>query len=262
MERLTAYSENPLRTIRHSPTMFLSVSNLKKSFGDEPVLRGVSFILEGQETMTVLGRSGSGKTTLLKIIAGLEVEDEGEMVLDGEDLTGRPPQQRGVVYLYQEPLLFPHLNVFENIAFGLRLQKEAEEVLARRTREMIASLELEEHASKMPHQLSGGQRQRVAFGRAIIVNPKLLLLDEPFGSLDVEIRAGMQDLFKRLAKQFEITSLFVTHDLKEAILVGDRIAAMRDGSMVTYASKQAFIDDPAVGVQREWAFWDGLKPGT
>ena len=239
--------------------MFLEARHLIRSFGAERVLRDVSFGVPAHQTLSILGPSGCGKTTLLKIIAGLETADAGTVVLDGEDLSHAPPQKRGIVYLYQEPLLFPHLNVSENVAFGLRLRKVEAGERKRRVAEMLADLELTEHAKKRPHQLSGGQRQRVAFGRAIIVNPRLLLLDEPFASLDVDIRAAMQRLFQRLAKRYRITSLFVTHDLKEALLVGDRMASLRDGRLKTYASKAAFIADPETGVQRELDFWDGLR---
>ncbi|GIV60903.1 ABC transporter ATP-binding protein [Rhodocaloribacter litoris] len=239
--------------------MFLEVQHLVKTFGPERVLREVSFGVAAHETLSILGPSGCGKTTLLKIIAGLETPDAGTIRLAGEDLGGVPPQRRGIVYLYQEPLLFPHLDVFENIAFGLRLRRVDAAMLRRRTDEMLASLELSAHARKKPHQLSGGQRQRVAFGRAIIVNPRLLLLDEPFASLDVDIRASMQRLFRHLARRYRITSLFVTHDLKEALLVGDRMASLRRGCLKTYPSKEAFIDDPETGVQREIDFWETLR---
>ena len=238
--------------------MFLHVEDLHKAFGAEPVLSGVQCTLAVRQTLSILGRSGGGKTTLLKIIAGLETPDGGTIRLDGRDITGLPPQQRGVVYLYQEPLLFPHLNVRENVAFGLRLRHVAAAQRRRRVTEMLEQLGVADHADKMPHQLSGGQRQRVAFGRAIIVNPALLLLDEPFGNLDVEIRASMQDLFKQVAADYGITTLFVTHDLKEAVLMGDRIAHLRGGRLKMYPSKQAFIADPEVGVQQEIAFWRAL----
>jgi ABC-type Fe3+/spermidine/putrescine transport system ATPase subunit len=179
--------------------VFLDVQGLSKSFGREPVLDDVHLAVSAHEAVSVLGRSGSGKTTLLKVIAGLEGADRGGIVLDGRDLAGVPPQRRGVVYLYQEPLLFPHLDVWENVAFGLRLRGIAGAELEKRVAEMIADLELAAHARKSPRQLSGGQRQRVSFGRALIVQPALLLLDEPFGNLDAEIRAAMQALFKRVA---------------------------------------------------------------
>src|SRR5262249_13796668 len=153
-------------------------------------------------------RSGCGKTTLLKIIAGLLDPDSGAVFLQETNINGVPAHKRNIVYLYQEALLFPHLNVFENIAFGLRLRKMPEAIIHNRTMEMIRSLELEEQREKMPHLLSGGQKQRVSFGRALIINPLLLLLDEPFGNLDVGTRAGMQEFFRTVAQKFKITSIF------------------------------------------------------
>lgn len=206
----------------------------------------------------MLGRSGCGKTTLLKILAGLCDPDTGTLRLAGRSLAGVPPERRGVVYLYQEPLLFPHLDVFENVAFGLRLRRVKNAELRPRVEEMLACLELSGHAAKKPTQLSGGQRQRAAFGRALIINPTLLLLDEPFGNLDTEVRAQMQALFQRVAKQFGITSLFVTHDLKEALLMGDRLGLLRAGALQTYASREEFVQDPETGVARERGFWQSL----
>lgn len=239
-------------------TRFLKLQNIAKSFEKEIIIADLSCSLPAHQTLSILGRSGCGKTTLLKIIAGLETADAGSITLNGADITGIPPQRRNVVYLYQEPLLFPHLNVWENVAFGLRLKKTPAAVVRERVEEMLVNIGLEAHAGKNPNQLSGGQRQRVAFGRAIIVNPALLLLDEPFASLDVEIRAAMQELFKSLAAQFDITSIFVTHDLKEALLMGDQIAYMQAGRLNLYPSKEAFINDPQVGVLDEIAFWKGL----
>lgn len=239
--------------------MFLNICDLYKSFGSEQVLRGVTFTLAETETLSVLGRSGGGKTTMLKIIAGLENPDRGRIELGGTDISASPPQKRGIVYLSQESLLLPHLNLFENIAFGLRLRKLSNAQIQQRVRLMIRNLELEGQEQKMPRQLSGGQRQRTSFGRAIIVEPALLLLDEPFGSLDVETRTNMQKLFKRLAFLYKIPSIFVTHDLKEAILMGDRIATMRKGLLQVYSTRQAFIEDRRIGVLAEIAFWNGLR---
>lgn len=238
--------------------MFLQIHQLHKSYGREAVLRGLDLSLDGRETLSVLGRSGCGKTTLLKVIAGLETADAGAVRLADRDVTRAEPQTRGAVYLYQEPLLFPHLNVRENIAFGLRLRNEPAGEVRRRVDEMLEDLELTPHARKMPTQLSGGQRQRVAFGRAVIIRPALLLLDEPFASLDVEIRGAMQQVFKCLVKRYEIAAIFVTHDLKEALLMGDRIAFMKEGRLHAYDSREAFIRDPDIGVLEEIAFWKGL----
>ncbi len=239
---------------------FLAVRGLTKAFAAERVLDTINLDLGRSQTLAVLGRSGCGKTTLLKILAGLCASDAGSVRLGGRTLDGLPPQARGVVYLYQEPLLFPHLDVFENVAFGLRLRHVPAAALRERVLEMLAALELEAHARKRPTQLSGGQRQRVAFGRALIVNPTLLLLDEPFGNLDAETRAAMQRLFQDIARRFAITSLFVTHDLKEALLMGDRLALLRSGQLTAYPSREAFVADPATGAAREREFWLSLPP--
>lgn len=239
--------------------MFLKTTNLSKTYGKERVLQDLSFSLEAHRMMSVLGRSGSGKTTLLKIIAGLETPDGGSVELGGRAMNDVPAHQRNIVYLYQEPLLFPHLNAFENIAFGLRLRKLPEVEIRLKTSEMLDSLELGGQAKKMPGQLSGGQRQRVAFGRALIVNPRVLLLDEPFGALDTETRSAMQQLLKRMVAAFKITTLFVTHDLKEALLMGDEIALMQGGVLKKYESKAGFVRDARTGVQEEIGFWANLK---
>ncbi|MBK6264107.1 ABC transporter ATP-binding protein [Marivirga sp. S37H4] len=239
--------------------MFLEVKNIVKSFGSEQIIKELNFTLNAQNTMSILGKSGCGKTSMLKIIGGLLSPDAGEIILNGINVANQSPKHRKIVYLYQEDLLFPHLNVFENIAFGLRLKKLPENEIIQKVNSIIASLELEDQSGKMPHQLSGGQRQRVSFGRAIIINPALLLLDEPFGSLDAGTRQRMQELFKKLTKEFDITSLFVTHDLKEAILMGDQIAFMQKGRLKVYQDKTEFINDKETGVQDEIGFWDGLK---
>lgn len=242
--------------------MFLEVQHIVKSFGKEHVVKDLNFTLNARQTLSVLGKSGCGKTTMLKTISGLVVPDSGQIILQETDITAVRPEKRNTVYLYQEDLLFPHLNAFENIAFGLRLKKTLEAEIQAQVTHMIDSLELTGQAKKMPEQLSGGQRQRVSFGRAIITNPSLLLLDEPFGSLDTGTRQRMQVLFKKLTTEFNITSVFVTHDLKEAILMGDQIGFMQAGNLKVYETKEAFINDPETGVQNEIKFWDGLTAIT
>ncbi|MEO1173268.1 MAG: ATP-binding cassette domain-containing protein, partial [Myxococcota bacterium] len=207
--------------------------------------------------LAVLGRSGSGKTTLLKIIAGLEHADSGEVHLDGVCIDGQPPEKRNVVYLYQEPLLFPHLDVFENVAFGLRVRAASD--IESRVTELVEKVGLGDHLRKPPEMLSGGQRQRVAFARALIVKPRLLLLDEPFGALDGETREAMQELFLRVTGEEQIATVFVTHDLKEALVVGDRFAHLHRGDMRTFESRGAFLDDEQIGADREIAFWTGVR---
>ena len=238
--------------------MFLKVQNIEKSFGKEQVVKTLSFSLDENKTLSILGKSGCGKTTMLKTIGGLVTPDAGRILLKGADITQEKPEKRNIVYLYQEDLLFPHLNAFENIAFGLRLKKIPKSIINEKVSAMLANLELESQSQKMPEQLSGGQRQRVSFGRAIITSPSLLLLDEPFGSLDSGTRQRMQGLFKKLSKEYAITSLFVTHDLKEAVLMGDHIGFMQAGNLRVYTDKNDFINDPETGVKDEISFWEGL----
>lgn len=240
--------------------MFLEIQHINKRFAKEQIVKDLNFSLAAHKTLSILGKSGCGKTSMLKIIGGLLKADSGKIILDGRDISTLEAEKRNIVYLYQEDLLFPHLNASENIAFGLRIKKEKEEHIQSKVKEMLKLLELEDQGQKMPHQLSGGQRQRVSFGRAIIINPALLLLDEPFGSLDTGTRQRMQQLFKDIAHKFEITSLFVTHDLKEAILMGDEIAFMQSGTLKVYENKEEFIEDPSTGVQNEIGFWENLIP--
>jgi len=237
---------------------FLSVEALDKRFGAERVLDGVGFTLERESVLAILGRSGGGKTTLLKILAGLVPADSGRFLLDGRDLSTVPPERRQVVYLYQEPLLFPHLSVRENLVFGLRLRRLDGAAMRARIEPLVERLGLADHLEKMPAQLSGGQRQRVAFGRALAIQPPLLLLDEPFGSLDATTRAEMQKLFREVARQVAITAIFVTHDVKEALIVGDRFGHLAGGRLKLFADRAAFIGDPVSGAASEIAFWNSL----
>jgi putrescine transport system ATP-binding protein len=240
----------------------LAVSILAKRFGTTPVLNDITLELPAGQVLAILGRSGCGKTTLLKILAGLETTDTGEVKIDGQSVLSIPPERRQVVYLYQEPLLFPHLNVFENIAFGLRIRQVDNATVTKQVNDMLADLELSDQAQKQPNQLSGGQRQRVSFGRALIIRPRLLLLDEPFGNLDAQTRATMQDLFKQVVKRYEMTALFVTHDTREALTVGTRFGYLDRGLLTTYQTINDFVADPRTGVQAELAFWETIQDKT
>ena len=238
--------------------MLLSVQHINKSFKKETVLNDVALAVEAHHTLSILGKSGCGKTTLLKIIAGIFLQDTGNVFLRDININKLVPHQRNIVYMSQEPLLFPHLNVFENIAFGLRLRKEQHSIVEKKVNQLIDELGLQEHRSKMPDQLSGGQKQRVNFGRSLIINPPLLLLDEPFGNLDTQTRTEMQLLYKQIAAEFSISSIFVTHDIKEALIMADSIGYMKDGNLKTYEDKNSFIIDNNTGVQQEINFWKNL----
>lgn len=237
----------------------LKLENINKSFGKTHILSALSFQLSAEKTLSILGKSGCGKTTLLKIIAGLIKADAGKIFLNGQEISDWKPAQRNAVYLYQEDLLFPHLTVFQNIAFGLEIKKFKHPQIKKEVDTIIGQLELEGQADKYPHQLSGGQRQRVSFGRAIITQPTLLLLDEPFGSLDSQTRQSMQALFKQIAEAYRITSIFITHDLKEALLMGDQIGLMQNGQLKIYQNIKEFIDDDPSGVKEEIKFWSNLN---
>jgi ABC-type Fe3+/spermidine/putrescine transport system ATPase subunit len=239
--------------------MFLECNNISKTYKSENVLNNLSLNLEEHKTLSILGKSGCGKTTLLKIISGITQTDKGDIYLKGNRINDIPVNKRNIVYLYQEPLLFPHLNVFENIAFSLLLKKVDNRVVQTKTDEMIEHLELTEQKAKMPHQLSGGQKQRAAFGRALIINPVLLLLDEPFGNLDSSTRESMQNFYSRIANEYKITSIFVTHDIKEAIIMGDRIGLMDNGKLSIFNSVDDFINHPDTGVSKEINFWKTLR---
>lgn len=237
----------------------LQVKNISKKFGTEIILSDVNLTLEKGKTLSLLGTSGSGKTTLLKIIAGLEHQDDGTLFLNEMEISQAKPQERQCVYLYQESLLFPHLNVFENIAFGLRIRKEKEEIIQQKVDAILEMIDLKNHSNKMTNQLSGGQKQRVSFARAIVIEPTVLLLDEPFGALDSATRKQMQILFKDLATKMNVSSIFVTHDLKEAIIMGDSIGKIEKGRLIQYQDKTAFFNDENSGVQNEIDFWKQLN---
>jgi heme ABC exporter ATP-binding subunit CcmA len=241
--------------------MLFKAIDIKKSYGETAILKGISFDLAAGQTLAILGRSGCGKTTLLKVLAGL-LPGSGQVWVGEENISEKTPQQRGIVYLYQEALLFPHLNVFENVAFGLRLRGTAHDAVQREVTSLLEQLGLADHAQKMPEQLSGGQKQRAAFGRALIVKPRLLLLDEPFGALDADTRSNMQQFYRQRIQQQGISAIFVTHDLKEALLLGDRWGYMEQGKLDVFDTVAAFSEDARTGVGPEIAFWRDLGSGA
>lgn len=207
----------------------LQLNQIHKSFEGTDVLKGINLEIQRAEFITLLGASGCGKTTTLRIIAGLETPDSGSVILEGQDITGLEPNKRNVNTVFQNYALFPHMTVEENIAYGLKIRKVPKPEIARKVAEMLKLVQLEEYGKRRPDQLSGGQRQRIAIARAVVNEPKVLLLDEPLGALDLKLRRQMQLELKRLQKQLGITFIYITHDQEEAINMSDRIAVMNQG---------------------------------
>ncbi len=207
----------------------LELKGIEKSFGKTPVLRGISLKVKKGEFITFLGSSGCGKTTTLRIIAGLEMPDRGEVFINGVCVNRLPPEKRSVNTVFQNYALFPHMNVTENIAYGLKIKRTKKKEIQDRVAEALELIQLSDYGKRMPSELSGGQKQRVAIARAIVNNPEVLLLDEPLGALDLQLRRQMQLELKKLQKQLGITFLYITHDQEEAINMSSRIAVMRDG---------------------------------
>lgn len=207
----------------------LQLRQIRKSFDNTEVLKGIDLEVAQGEFITLLGASGCGKTTTLRIIAGLELPDAGQVILEGQDITNREPNKRDVNTVFQNYALFPHMNVSDNIGYGLKIRKVPKAEIAERVEQALRLVQLEEYGKRMPDQLSGGQKQRIAIARAVINEPKVLLLDEPLGALDLKLRRQMQLELKRLQKQLGITFIYITHDQEEAINMSDRIGVMHEG---------------------------------
>jgi len=229
--------------------MSIEVQNLTKAFGTFTALQDVSFRVPTGELIALLGPSGSGKTTLLRIIAGLEFPDQGTILFHGEDATGRSVHDRQVGFVFQHYALFRHMTVFDNIAFGLRVKRRRERptksAIRDKVHELLRLVQLEGLAGRYPHQLSGGQRQRVALARALAVEPKVLLLDEPFGALDAKVRKELRAWLRRLHDELHVTSVFVTHDQDEALEVADRVVVMHQGRIEQVGTPDDVFHHPA-----------------
>ena len=211
--------------------MSISVQNVSKRFGSFVALDGVSVECPAGQLVALLGPSGSGKTTLLRIIAGLEVPDSGSVLFHQDDITHQSVKDRHVGFVFQHYALFRHMTVFENVAFGLRVRHWQEEKIRERVRELLKLVRLEEKAKNYPAELSGGQKQRIALVRALAAEPKVLLLDEPFGALDAKVRSELRTWLRRFHDEFHVTSIFVTHDQEEAFEVADRVVVMNKGKV-------------------------------
>lgn len=223
----------------------LRAADIHKSFGAMPVLHGVSLDVRSGEFITLLGPSGCGKTTLLRILAGLETADSGRIQLGEHDLTGLPANRRPVNTVFQNYALFPHLNVFDNVAFGLRARRTSPEDIRRRVADALSMLQLDGFEKRNVHQLSGGQKQRVALARALVNEPEVLLLDEPMSALDAKLRAEVQIELRRLQRRLGRTFLLVTHDQNEAMTVSDRLFVMKEGRIEQSGSPTEVYEHPS-----------------
>jgi sulfate transport system ATP-binding protein len=224
--------------------MSITVKDVTKRFGNFVGLDRVSVRVPTGSLVALLGPSGSGKTTLLRIIAGLEVADEGAVLYEDEDVTDRAARDRNVGFVFQHYALFRHMTVFENVAFGLRVRKRPEPLIRERVRELLQLVRLDGLEKRYPPQLSGGQRQRVALARALAAQPRVLLLDEPFGALDAKVRLELRQWLRRLHDDIHVTTILVTHDQEEAFEVADQVVVLRGGRVEQAGSPQEVFDRP------------------
>jgi sulfate transport system ATP-binding protein len=225
--------------------MSICVRHVTKRFDDFVALDDVSVEVARGSLTALLGPSGSGKSTLLRIVAGLETGDEGAVLIDGKDVTGRPPQERGVGFVFQHYAAFKHMTVHDNVAFGLRVRRRPRAEIAARVSQLLQLVQLEGLAKRYPAQLSGGQRQRLGLARALAIDPAVLLLDEPFGALDARVRAELREWLRRLHDETHTTTVIVTHDQEEAMEVADEVAVMSDGRIEQIGSPREVYEHPA-----------------
>ena len=224
----------------------IQFKNIVKSFEDgQVVLKGVSLDIYENEFVTLLGPSGCGKTTLLRILGGFLQPSEGKVLFDGEDIVSVPPYKREINTVFQKYALFPHMDVYDNIAFGLTLKKEPKDVIEQKVMRMLRLVSLEDYAHRNVTELSGGQQQRIAIARALVNHPEVLLLDEPLGALDLKLRKEMQLELKSMQQRLGITFIYVTHDQEEALTMSDTVVVMRDGHILQIGKPQEVFDRPA-----------------
>lgn len=240
----------------------LRLKGIQKTYGPVRAVDGVDLEVARGEFVTILGPSGSGKTTLLKIVAGFEQADAGAVILQDTDITNLPPARRNVGMVFQNYALFPHMTVWENVAFPLQMRRQPKPVIADRVENALRLVELPEYAERLPRQLSGGQQQRVALARALVFEPLLLLLDEPFGALDRKLRETMQLEVRRLQRKLGITTLFITHDQEEALILSDRIAILNRGRVEQVGRPEELYETPKTPFVADFLGESNLWPAT
>ena len=239
----------------------IELKNITKEYEGEQVLRGINLDIHDKEFVTLLGPSGCGKTTTLRIVGGFITPDSGDVYFGGKRVNDLPPYKRPVNTVFQKYALFPHLNVYENVAFGLRLKKTPESEVARRVGEMLELVDLKGFDRRSVNQLSGGQQQRIAIARALINNPKVLLLDEPLGALDLKLRKEMQIELKKIQQRMEITFIYVTHDQEEALTMSDTVVVMRDGTIQQIGTPQDIYNEPVNAFVADFIGESNILPG-
>ncbi len=227
-------------------TLGITAKQISKHFGQTSVLQHVDLSIKNGELISLLGPSGSGKTTLLRIIAGLECASEGQILFGDQDYTNIPVRKRQIGFVFQQYALFQNMTVFDNIAFGLRIKPRRERLskkeIKQRVHDLLEIVQLKQYEHRYPEQLSGGQKQRVALARALAVKPKALLLDEPFGALDAKVRKELRHWLKKVHQEFQMTTIFVTHDQEEAFDISDRVVVMNEGKIEKIGTRQEMVE--------------------
>ncbi len=248
--------------LRDRESVEVEFRGLHRSFGDVHALDGLDLRIEAGELIALLGPSGCGKTTALRVLAGFEFPDRGEVLVGGVDVVGVPANKRDMGMVFQAYSLFPHLNVVDNVAFGLRLRGRKAAARRARAHELLELVGLDEHDTRYPHQLSGGQQQRVALARALAVEPRVLLLDEPLSALDAKVRVQLRDEIRRLQLELGITTVFVTHDQEEALSLADRVGVLRSGKLEQCATPDQLYARPATAFVAEFVGTMNRLPGV
>ena len=240
----------------------IELKGISKNFGDTQVLRNVDLYIRKKEFLTLLGPSGCGKTTMLRIIGGFEFPTEGKVLFEGKDITDVPPYRRRVNTVFQKYALFTHMNVFDNIAFGLKLKKMGKQEIARRVGRMLELVNMEGYEKRWADSLSGGQQQRIAIARALVNEPEVLLLDEPLGALDLKLRKNMQLELKAMQQELGITFIYVTHDQEEALTMSDTIAVMSGGRIHQIGDPKKIYDEPKNAFVADFIGESNILPGV